>query len=220
MSAVIIKDDPHVDWRDAVELRLTYEGELLAKSSDGKRAPSRATATQRIRKHFHKQLKRAWDVMPQLNGRIEGSSSLLLKAGPPPHDIPTLSARFVRGAYNFVPLVTRDLIFVSSLDILILRPEAPGAGVMSGDVDNRVKSLLDALTMPIDQSQLGTFLTPDEVEKPFFCLLENDNVVTRLTVEIDTMLEPVNGAYSANDVRVLITARLVAADFQTGGRYV
>ena len=74
--------------------------------------------------------------------------------------------------YNFVPLVTRDLELLCSIEILFLRFGDPG-GVINrvGDLDNRLKTLFDALTMPRDAVQLGPFLVPGMDENPYFVCL-------------------------------------------------
>ena len=81
--------------------------------------------------------------------------------------------------YNFVPLVTRDLELICAVEILYLRYGDPGQVLtMTGDLDNRLKTLFDALRMPTNASELGSFVAPSVDEQPFFCLLEDDLVIT------------------------------------------
>jgi hypothetical protein len=54
--------------------------------------------------------------------------------------------------------------------------------------------------MPTGKSELGEGTSrglqkpePDGSERPFFVLLEADNLITHLTVESDLLLEPVSG---------------------------
>ena len=111
--------------------------------------------------------------------------------------------------YGFVPLVIRDLELLCSVDILFLRFGDPGFLVNRvGDLDNRLKTLFDALTIPRDANQLGLHTSPAEGETPFFCLLEDDSVITRASVESDTLLEPVSNPPTENDARVVITVRI------------
>ena len=80
---------------------------------------------------------------------------------------------------------------VAELDILFLRRQEPGAIVTSGgDIDNRMKTLLDALRVPKTASEIpeNDFPAPDET--PFCCLLEDDVLVTRLAIDTDRLLEP------------------------------
>ncbi|MGH8201138.1 MAG: hypothetical protein ACREVO_12395 [Steroidobacteraceae bacterium] len=127
------------------------------------------------------------------------------------HSADALATRFARSGHNFVPLVTRDLELLCAIEILLLREGKPGAVIKSGDLDNRLKTLFDALCMPRDQGQLGPYLSPAEEEKPFFCLLEDDSVITKATVETDTLLQSVSEPPSENDVRAVITVKIRAA---------
>lgn len=51
-----------------------------------------------------------------------------------------LAASFVRGEYNFVPLVTEDLFSLCELDVLFVRQDPPGKIIDSGDIDGRLKT--------------------------------------------------------------------------------
>jgi len=109
---------------------------------------------------------------------------------------------------NFVPLVTEDLELLCSIEILFLRFGDPG-GVINRvrDLDNRLKTLFDSLTMPRSADRLGSFTTPDKDEDPFFCLLEDDSVITKVSVECDALLQPVSSPPNENDARVVITVK-------------
>lgn len=209
---VVIVDDPFVDWEEGtVQFRLTYEGPLLAETSSGAKQAARAKQKQEIRKKFHPQLRRLWGIHPGLSGNLEGidDGGYLLLSGPhQPHTIEALSERFHRNGYNFVPMVTRTLGVHCALDILFLRCDAPGAILHRGDIDNRIKTLVDGLKMPTEKSQLGGYDSPDADEMPFFCLLEDDSLITRFTVEADTLLEPLHAQMNENDARVVVTVTL------------
>lgn len=72
----------------------------------------------------------------------------------------------------------------------MLGPEPPGHIVtQSGDIDNRIKTLLDALKKP-ELNALPGGSVPTSNENPFFCLLEDDNLIVSLAVETDRLLEP------------------------------
>lgn len=218
---VVVVDDPHIDWEEAgMQFRLTYDGPLLAETADRKRIPLRADGKQEIRKRFHRQLKRAWEVMPQLNGGVSKPGIITwVGDGHRKRDAATLASENKRGNYAYVPLISRDLVILCSLQILFLRPENPGGVILSGDMDNRLKTLVDALTMPRDEAQLGKYLMPSDDETPFFCLLQDDSLISHLSLETDTMLEPVGDDYSPNDARVVITANMVPSGFDTSDRY-
>jgi len=58
--------------------------------------------------------------------------------------------------------------------------------------------------MPRDARQLGDYHTPDADEDPFYCLLEDDSLIIKASVETDTLLAPVGQQINANDARVVI----------------
>ena len=95
----------------------------------------------------------------------------------------------VVGPFRFVPLVSPSLNLICELHIFMLRPESPGALItQGGDIDNRLKTLFDALRMPKKESELpkDAVVAPDE--DPFFCLLEDDNLITGVSVKTDRLL--------------------------------
>ena len=72
-----------------------------------------------------------------------------------------------------------------NLDILFLRKEEPGGLILqSGDIDNRIKTLFDALRMPAP----GELIPPNMSENPMHCLLESDTLVTGFNVRTDRLL--------------------------------
>jgi hypothetical protein len=98
-----------------------------------------------------------------------------------------------------------------------LRRPADGGGVYSkGDLDNRIKTLIDALQIPIDSRGLPMG-GPSKDEQPyFFALFDDDNIISHLSVETDYLLgevtkQDVNGApipRSELDVRAMLTITL------------
>ena len=195
---VMLRRDPDADFdEDCVQFRLTYEGILLGASKTNTRADHK----QEIRKVFHKQLRRLWAVTRWLNEERE---------------VPGRAERFARNGYNFVPLITEELSLICGLHILFLRPDTPGQMIRSGDIDNRLKTLFDALRMPAEAQELGRYRNPAEDERPFFVLLQDDKLISQLSVETDLLLEP-TGATEAddNDARLVITVqtRIYGATF-------
>ena len=95
-------------------------------------------------------------------------------------------------SFIFVPLVTAETDAVAELTVTILRPEPPGGLItQGGDIDNRMKTLFDAITMPRHQNALPKDAAPSTEEEPFFfCVLEDDNLITALTLKTEQLLEP------------------------------
>lgn len=214
-SRTLLRDDPHVDWEeDTVEFRLTYNGPLLAETNrDGAVRRARAEHKHQIRRAFHTQLKRWWELSPYLR---ESSPIPMVSRGGAVfgrlyylHSIPKLAEQFSMFGYRFVPLVTRELELLCSVEILFLRQGDPGALISrAGDIDNRLKTLFDAMAMPRNAAQLGGAAAPAEGEDPFFCLLEDDSVITKASVETDTLLQAASSPPDPNDCRLVITVRI------------
>ena len=193
-----------------MEFRLTYQGPLYAEQTERKQGQrdNRASHKHDIRKAFHHQLKRLWDVTPFLEEsgpRIRISPEKHAES----HDINTLSNKHQLLGFQFVPLITRDIQLLCGLDVLFLRPDTPGK-LWAGDIDNRIKTLIDALRIPkLNElnSDPNNIISPGSDEMPFFCLLEEDQLITKLSVETDQLLEFVTPG-NLSDVRLVITVRV------------
>ena len=121
-----------------------------------------------------------------------------------------LSVLRTLGAFQFAPLVAERLHMVAELGITMLRPEPPGSIVtQAGDIDNRLKTLLDSLKMPREPGELPGEAGPMANETPFFCLLEDDNLITALTIRTDRLLEPAESAGEV-ELTVHVTTKLLA----------
>ena len=147
-----------------------------------------------IRRQVHRQLKTLWRREPGLDSVTEG-------------EFRSIGDSFKRGDFRCVPLVGKLQNLVCGLRITIIRREKPGQIMRkTGDLDNRLKKLLDALRIP-DEEQL-TRVHPEEGETPFFCLLEDDNLVTGFDVTTEQLLEPVSPDGNEADVVAIITAEI------------
>jgi hypothetical protein len=110
---------------------------------------------------------------------------------------------------RFVPLVRKNNGFTCSLDILFLRRDGPYSLVANGgDIDNRLKVLLDGLRMPQQDSELGSY-SIDADENPFFCLLEDDSLITSIQVTTDRLISPLLDKDHVHDVHLIIHATVV-----------
>jgi hypothetical protein len=105
-----------------------------------------------------------------------------------------------------VPLVSAELDLACDLDILMLRPEMLGKTHWAGDIDNRLKTLLDSLRVPEPQEQYGN--RKGNAPERIFCLLEDDKLITRVSVETDKLLYDLDHPAAANEVKLLITVRI------------
>ena len=162
-----------------MEFTLTYRGPLRVNGSP--------THKQEIRRAIHRQMKLLWGQLP-----LSYIAKYLVDGPPDPGSIALIHRV---GEFRLAPLVSPQLALIAELTITFLRPEEPGSLItQGGDIDNRLKTLLDALRMPKVISELPRNEAPKEGEDPFYCLLEDDNLVTKLAVNTDRLLEPANNA--------------------------
>ena len=111
--------------------------------------------------------------------------------------------------YRFLPLVREDISLLCSVSILFLRRDIPGSIISAGDLDNRIKTIIDGLRRPRNAKELVGNETPKPGEDPFFVLLEDDSQVTHLEVETDTLLDPPSGGHFDHRlVRLVVTVEL------------
>jgi len=197
-----------------MEFRLLYQGELLP-SGNNKTRPREKHA---IRKAFHPQLRRQWNMHGGLKGHAVFLGSRILSGiqGIPPerHEeafhagLASIGKQWERNGYEFVPMVTDESSVRCALDILILRPEEPRLIYTQGDLDGQVKTVFDALSMPKSLEQVGGAV-PDQDEKPFFCLFEDDRLISEVRVTADQLLLlPGEKDVKANDAFLVIHVKI------------
>jgi len=81
-----------------------------------------------------------------------------------------------------------------------------------GDIDNRLKVLFDGLRVPENSSEVaGAVKSPDE-DPYFFCLLEDDALITDVAVTTDTLLTPCPIGQE-NDVHLVIKVKVRPTGF-------
>ena len=183
-----------------MEFTLHYRGPLKAASTRNKRKDHKHC----LRRHFHNQLKELWKL-PQLS---EFDNALAIPEPTMAEESRTL-LRHV-GQYHFAPLVGSYFALVASLEVIMLRPEPEGwIFQRSGDIDNRLKTLLDALKAPNEPAALPDNLPPPAPEEtPFFCLLEDDSFITNVDIRTAHWLEP--EAQDSDEVVLLLRIRTKA----------
>lgn len=167
------------DFRSAeclLKLTLSYEGPLRTSPKN------RARHKHAIRREFHRQLKRFWDVHPLVSrwhvGDMPASDWLQ-------NQMPRI------GQYSFVPLVSKALNVECALEFRVLRPTGKPGTIT--DIDNQVKVLIDAMKIPTDVQDLGGGTSPEEGEEPMYVLLQDDGLVTKISSINDELLRPILG---------------------------
>jgi len=184
-----------------MRFRLVYEGPLHSNGTP--------TEKHAIRRQLHGQLKELWAQQEPLK-RLSDMPDYRLPGAyePGPQSgigLRQLATHFARCGFQFVPLVTALYWLICSLDILFLRRENPGAVVSGGDIDNRLKTLLDGLRLPKCDEIIEK---PEPDEEPMFCLLEEDRLITEVTVTTDRLLRPPGQGQSPTDVLLIISAEV------------
>ncbi len=158
-----------------MEFTLTYRGVLKSGNS------SNTKHKHDIRRCIHKQLKHLWKF-PPLNMYINNADNHLDEKRP---------SNFVRSVkkFKFIPLINEIYKSFAEIKIIILRPDPIGTIITnSGDIDNTLKTFFDALRMPCASELKG--IEPEMDENPFFCLLEDDKLITKVTVDTAMLLQP------------------------------
>lgn len=202
---------------EIMKFRLTYDGELRASGNK-----PRPRDKWMIRKQIHPQLAELWQThtvlkrasrfarVPKVGGFLmvgnyqsgnidmAGSTSL----GSSKAD---LFAPISVGGFNFVPLVRESMHLTCGLDVVFMRKEEPGALVLQGgDIDNRIKTLFDALKMP-EANDFGAD-QPDAGIDPFYTLLESDALITDCAIHTDRLLTRPGG--NIHEVRLVIEVEI------------
>jgi hypothetical protein len=198
-----------------MQFRLTYQGPLYADRGEDDVRPPRLTHKQDIRRHFHKQLAELWKVDSKLKGFTEQKIRLQnLLPGTPPDSLSFIDAVANKnevGKIRWMPLAHEDWGVGCGLDILFLRHEPKGGMIQSGDLDNRIKTLFDALRKP-EAKEIPADVIPNQEPNPFFCLLSNDKLITEFRVTADRLLVPAEKPDA--DVYLVIEVRTFVIDHQ------
>jgi len=169
-----------------MEFHLIYAGNLI---KSGKK--NRAWEKHAIRYHFSSQLKRLWEIHPAL--RYYGDKTVekddegnSIKPRP---FMDVLADNYSQGGIGIIPLVTEPNGLMCSLEILLLRGSRPGTILESGgDIDNQVKTLVDALRRPKRDDEMPIKTGDEPTPNPLYCLLEDDKLITTLKVKTDRLL--------------------------------
>ena len=196
-----------------MKFTLTYEGEL--RSNDDYRRKWE------IRNRFHPQMQELWKINSALQGVLRNRYVPVGQGGwmswethhdedndnPMPMQPPDeskygkhrdLCEPIIKGGRKFMPLVRNSFALRCGLSILFLRREPPGKVYQGGDIDNRLKTLFDALSVPNPEQ----IVDDRTVEDPIYCLLEDDSLISRIDVDTRQLLSRPNG--SKHDVHLVI----------------
>ncbi len=186
------------DEGEIVEFRLVYKGRVPSQQA----SKGVGEAKHNIRLAVHEQLQALWREHPVLRewARFDDAEAQQARSHA---DI--LADNYQRCNMRFLPLVNNRAGLACALDILFLRRDPPGSPIISGgDIDNRLKVLLDGLKMPKECSQLPRNWQPGPTHDPLHCLMEDDNLITEIKVTSDRLLVPLGEDEHRNSVEMVI----------------
>jgi hypothetical protein len=211
-----------------VQFRLLYSGELLGAS----RSDTRASLKHEIRLEIHPQLERLWATNSSLVEMAKFRAQSWKESHPgvagkePPPNLTEeqseswlneelarlgrewIAKKWERCGRGYIPLITEEMCLRCSLDILFLRPEDPGMIIKSGDLDNRMKMLFDALRIPANLAEAGGE-SGKEGDGAIYCLLEDDRLISEVRIVTDhLLLLPHTKEFHPNDVFLVIEVKL------------
>jgi hypothetical protein len=159
-----------------------------------------------IRKAIHVQLQELCNQQPLLEqAKLDTLPQGILKGREVevPRPLKVMYFYVALSGFQFVPIIHRPHELACALDILFLRREKPGAIIRyGGDLDNRLKTLFDALRMPHDVSELSG-IVPSRSDERMYCLLEDDSLITHVSISTQQLLEPI-GTEHPSTVELLI----------------
>lgn len=198
------------DGDDDVSLRfpLSYAGSLPSRQGEGL-----VQAKHDIRRKLHS----------QLHDLVQRSRALQLHVGLMQgrnydsrigQSLTDLAARCRLAGFAFIPLVVGVRHMQCHLDIRFLRRERPGDLITKpkdeygGDLDNRLKIFLDALRVPCEANEVPGHATPGPGEEPFYCLLQDDSLITKFQVASDMLLGD-SSPETRKDVQLLVDVTIL-----------
>jgi hypothetical protein len=180
-----------------LKFRLTYEGEIRPRQG------ASLKDIHSIRQQLHQQLKRLWEHEP-----LSDLKDKWLRDQDPGNPDEVYARITEVGPKKYASIVAKDL--AAELDIILLRQQPKGQLIgQGGDIDNRLKTLFDALRMPSkgEVQQLGALVDYDE--DPLHCLLQDDALIHRVNVETDRLLKSADPHILMAIIQVTVTVTKV-----------
>jgi len=166
-----------------MRFRLYFEGPLY--SDNGGTGSNKLEARVDLFCKFDKQLQKLWETNqylktgktsgPELDGYVETN-------------LPQFQAEnTIVDGKTFQPLARKNLHLNCRLSFLVMRQDKTSGFFTKGDIDNKVKFLVDCLRVPsAEQLKKGDW---NRLPNPCHVVLEDDNMITQINVESDQLLD-------------------------------
>ncbi|MBP3615549.1 MAG: hypothetical protein IJ473_00375 [Alphaproteobacteria bacterium] len=171
-----------------MKFKLVYVGEVKINPK------KRSQHLQDIRDILSPQLKRLSEISPynEIKSRLEKKGKAIKTVG----------------GVKFFPLITPDLNLLAELDIQILHPEL--LETPRADIDNRMKTLLDALKRPQSSHEISEHMNKKDV---CYTLLDDDHLVTKMTINTSHLLykDAVQKRNHDYELLIIITVNIKAS---------
>ncbi len=167
-----------------MEIILTYKGIIPANNKP-------LDAVWKMRKSFDTQLKKLWGKEP---------FAVLKKWEDTNFTTGVKDFRRIIDNQTFLPLYGKTISVGVNLDITLLTGMHEQSPILkSGDLDNRIKRVIDALRAPQQKGELYGDLKEN---KRWHCLLEDDDAVIGLKAKAGTFLDSDNNKESFVFIKV------------------
>jgi len=162
-----------------------------------------------IRRQFHEQMKELWEQHKGLASLSDLNRKTRHKK------VPQISSNNRNGdSYNWLYLIGPAHGISCSLEITLLKRGAYGKILRhGGDLDNKLKTLIDALKAPRHKEEHPDGPPMDD-ENPYFCVMEDDNFIDSIKIKTDRLLatSASNSEDKPDDVIVLIEVTTAVYD--------
>lgn len=168
---------------ESVSISFKYKGPL---PSGGRKSP-RSKEKQLIRRQLNLQIAKYME-------------------NPPPEifGLSTSNERKSIGTFVFQPIICKGRGISCELEIKVFSRTPFGTVYSHGDLDNRIKTLFDALCTP-NKDQLTDTDSPTDKESLFWILLEDDSLITDFSVKTEPLFT--EGKESEVEVDIAITIK-------------
>jgi hypothetical protein len=184
---------------ELMRFTLTYDGPLLATGNDPPvQSESKLRNIWAIRNRFEPQIGRIYETNPIFRGAV----------GPPSRAAATIMRSPIeRNGFKFAAIARTALGLGCEVDIKLLVNHEPGSVITrAGDLDNRLKTIFDALRVPQANEFRGINLTI-AADHFYPCLLEDDAAITKVSIASERWLD--GGNRTENEVHLSIGVRVI-----------
>ena len=188
-----------------MKFTLIYDGPLKSNGS----VPHK----HELRQHFEKQLENVWKRSP-----LDSFWNQIQDEAHKEHNYRRGHFIHNKGGVDFVALINVGAGLMCKLDVTLLRPGSPGRILTQvGDIDNQLKTLFDALSVP-QKNQIPPSILSTPPSNPIHCLLQDDSLISNVAVDTEELLtNPCDQAFVRLNIDVSIRVIKPTIDYNDLG---